>query len=99
MEDEDTQEKLFQGLDVKLAEFVKETVIKGHWTEDAFRALCAQFSFLESGVLESINAWAFKTYDDALLDEHNGFKVNPDIAGALKTALEGEGIAARQCQP
>ena len=96
VEDEYTQEKLFRGLDAKHAEFVKEIVMKDHWTEDAFRTLCAQFSFLESGVLEGINEWAFKTYDDALLDEHNGFEVNPDIADALKKAFEGEGIAARR---
>jgi hypothetical protein len=43
-----------------------------------------------SGALEAINEWSFATYDEALLDEHDGYDVTDDIAQALKTQFEKE---------
>ena len=83
-EEEVGQETLFPGLGPVHAAFATEIIKKEHWTEDAFRNLCARFSLLPSGALEDINEWAFENYGDALLDEHDGFEINPDIAGALR---------------
>lgn len=88
---ESAQETLLPGLDAKQAAFLKAIVAKGRWTEDAFHELCARFSLPASGAVEHINEWAFEIYDDALLDEHDGYEVNADIADALKMAFAGKG--------
>jgi hypothetical protein len=46
---------------------------------------------MSSGALEAVNEWAFEAYDEALLDEYDGYDVSPEIADALKQKLEGEG--------
>ena len=88
---ENAQETLLPGLDAKQAAFLKAIIAKGRWTEGAFHELCARFSLPASGAVEHINEWAFETYDDALLDEHDGYEVNAGIADALKKAFAGKG--------
>ena len=83
-EEEVRQEMLIRGLGPVHAAFVAEITRKDHWTENAFLDLCAQFSLLPSGALEDINEWAFEKFGDALLDEEDGFEINPDIADALR---------------
>ena len=42
------------------------------------------------GALETINEWAFAAYDEALLDEYEGYDVSLDIANAVADAFEKE---------
>ena len=88
---EGVQEMLVLGLDAKHAAFVREIVSKNHWIEVAFQDLCSRYSLMASGAMEVINEWAFDTFGDALLDEHDGYEVNADIADALKKVFAGEG--------
>ena len=85
------QEILVPGLEARHAAFVKEIVGKKHWAEGAFKELCDKYSFMTSGAIEDINEWAFESYGDALLDEHDGYEVNADIADELKNMFEREG--------
>ena len=41
---------------------------------------------MPAGALETINEWAWSAHDDALLDEDDGFDVNPDIAAQIAAA-------------
>ena len=41
--------------------------------------------------LEVVNEWAFERYDEALLDEYDGYDVSPEIAEAVKEMLGAEG--------
>lgn len=82
---------VLKSLDQRHAGLVRDLICQEHWTQDAFDALCKQFGVMSSGTLEAVNEWAFETYDEALLDEYEGFDVAPDIAAALKLQFEKEG--------
>lgn len=87
----DEDSVLLAGLDHKHAALVRDIVEREHWTEDAFEQLCVRHSLLASGALEAINEWAFETYDEALLDEYDGYDVTPETAAAIKQELSKEG--------
>ena len=93
---EEAQKVLVPGLDAKHAAFIREIVNRDHWIEDAFQDLCSRNSLMPSGAMEVVNEWAFETYGDALLDGHDGYEVNADIAKALTKLFEGTdgGVAA-----
>jgi len=82
---------VLKGLDDKHAALVRDLVGRGHWTEEDFDRLCADRKLLSAGALEAINEWAYETYDEALLDEYDGYDVAPDIAAALTNEFEREG--------
>lgn len=82
---------LLTGLDLKHGALVLDLVGQEHWTEEAFAQLCTQHGLMASGALESVNEWAFEIYDEALLDEYDGYDVSSDIADAVKQKLEGKG--------
>lgn len=46
---------------------------------------------MASGALEAVNEWAFENYDEALLEEYDGYDVSPDIAEAVKEKMNAEG--------
>jgi len=79
------------GLDQKNSVLVLELVAREHWTEAAFAQLCERHALMASGALEAVNEWAFENYDEALLDEYDGYDVSPDIAEAVRAKIEGEG--------
>ncbi|UWS07070.1 tellurite resistance TerB family protein [Phaeobacter inhibens] len=78
------------GLDTKQTNLVRALIAQEHWTEEAFEDLCRQSGLLASGAIEDINEWAFGTYDEALLDEYDGYEVAPDLAQELKKKFEEE---------
>lgn len=79
------------GLDDKHTALVGDLVEQEHWTEEDYKQLCAQYALPAAGALEAVNEWAFETYDDALLDEYDGYEVASEIADAVKRKLEREG--------
>jgi len=78
------------GLDAKCAALVRDLIAKDYWSEDDFADLAKRHGLMRLGALEAINEWSFATYDEALLDEHDGYDVTDDIAQALKTQFEKE---------
>ena len=78
------------GLDAKCAALVRDVITKGNWGEDEFAELAKRHGLMPLGALEAINEWSFAAYDEALLDEHDGYDVTDDIAQALKTQFEKE---------
>lgn len=78
------------GLDAKQTKLVKALISQEHWTEEAFEDLCRQSGLLASGAIEDINEWAFDIYDEALLDEYDGYDIAPDPAQELKKKFEEE---------
>ena len=89
-EDTEPDETVLGGLDAKHSHLVKALIAQDHWTEDAFEDLCRAAGLLASGAIEDINEWAYDTYDEALLDEYNGYDVSPDVAAQLKEKFEKE---------
>lgn len=78
------------GLDAKCAALVRDLIAKDYWSEDDFADLAKRHGLMPLGALEAINEWSFATYDEALLDEHDGYDVTDDIVQALKTQFEKE---------
>jgi len=68
-----------------------ELVTREHWSETEFETICASHGLMASGALEVVNEWAFETYDEALLDEYDGYDVSPEIAEAVKEKMSAEG--------
>jgi len=87
---DNTPISLLNGLNTKHTAMVAEIIELDHWTEEAFTQLAAKHEVLTSGALESINEWAYETYDEALLDAYEGFDVMPEIAKTIKSVLEKE---------
>jgi uncharacterized tellurite resistance protein B-like protein len=81
---------VLKGLDKKHALLVREIVTREHWGEDAFIELTNKHGLMASGALEAINEWAFENFDEALLDEYDGYDVAPEIAGALNAEFVKE---------
>lgn len=89
-EDAEPDETILGGLDAKHSHLVKALIAQDHWTEEAFEELCRAAGLLASGAIEDINEWAYDTYDEALLDEYDGYDVSPDLATQLKKKFEEE---------
>lgn len=78
------------GLDAKHTALVKELISRAHWREDEFGALTLRHGLMAAGALETVNEWAYGVYEDALLEEYDGYDVSSDIAQALADAFERE---------
>lgn len=79
------------GLDPKHGALVFELVTREHWSDTEFETICASHGLMASGALEVVNEWAFETYNEALLDEYDGYDVSPEIAEAVKEEMGAEG--------
>ena len=78
------------GLDVKHSRLVQALIAQDHWSEAAFEELCREAGLLASGTIEDINEWAYDTYDEALLEEYDGYEVSPNLAEQLREKFEEE---------
>ncbi|MFZ2996374.1 TerB N-terminal domain-containing protein [Sphingobium sp.] len=78
------------GLDSKHADLVTLLIQRDHWTLRGFADIAGEQGLLPSGALEAINEWAFQKFEEALLDEYDGYDVSPDIAGALRAEMAKE---------
>lgn len=93
-EDQDgASPSLLPGLDAKHAALIADLIGQDHWSEQALQELCAEHGLLLSGALETINEWSFDTYDEAFLDEYDGYDVTPEIAEAVRQKLGQENKA------
>jgi len=78
------------GLDETHTAMVRELITRQNWAEEDFAELAKRHGLMAAGSLETVNEWAFAVYDEALLDEYDGYDVSPDIANALADAFEKE---------
>lgn len=78
------------GLDQNHSALVREIITRQHWSEQDFSGLTARHGLLAAGALETVNEWAFGVYEEALLDEYEGYDVSPHIADALADEFEKE---------
>lgn len=91
--DEETKHvapSILSGLDSKHALLVEDIVRRGHWSEAEFTDLTRKHGLMASGALEVINEWAFDKFEEALLDEYEGYDVAPDIAEVLTSEFAKE---------
>ncbi|WP_305097000.1 TerB N-terminal domain-containing protein [Croceibacterium aestuarii] len=75
------------GLDPKHAMLVEQIIQREHWTDEEFDEIVGKQGLMPSGALEVVNEWSFDKFDEALLDEYDGYDVSPDIAEALRAEI------------
>lgn len=75
------------GLDPKHAMLVEQIIQRDHWTDEEFDEIASKQGLMPSGALEVVNEWAFDKFDEALLDEYEGYDVSPDIADTLRAEI------------
>lgn len=79
----------WRGLDPKHTALLRELLTRDHWREDAFAALARGYGLMASGALETLNEWAFEQFEEALLEEYDGYGVVASLAVPLRTELQG----------
>lgn len=94
-EDEDASaetagDAFLAGLDTKHGALLRALVTAEHWSEKEFADMAAKQGLMASGALETLNEWAFEKYDEAVLEEYDGYDVEPDIAAAVRAEFEKE---------
>lgn len=72
-------------LDTKHAALVAELIQRAQWSEDEFSILAKRYQLMASGSLETINEWAYETFNDALIEDYNGYEINEDIVSQLQS--------------
>lgn len=78
------------GLDAKHTALIREVITRPHWSEEDFVSLATRHDLMAAGALETLNEWSFGVYDEALLDEYEGYDLSPDIAEELAGIFEKE---------
>jgi hypothetical protein len=64
---------------VPLAELLKEQV----WSSDDLTKLAKRHQLMRTGMLDTINSWAYDSLgDEILVEEDNMYKVNQSLVGA-----------------
>ncbi len=74
----------FPGLDARHATFLHELLTHSYWDEAGFATLTAQFRLMQAGALETLNEWSFERFGDMLIEEYEGYELNPDIVAELQ---------------
>ena len=74
----------FPGLDKRHADLVSELLTRPHWEETEFEALASRLQLMAGGALEVINEWSFGRFDDLLIEEHEGYTMNPEVTIELR---------------
>ncbi|MBC6427967.1 MAG: TerB N-terminal domain-containing protein [Cellvibrionales bacterium] len=92
---EDVRQGALAGLDPKHGTLVLELIEREHWSDADFTRLCATHGLMESGALEVVNEWAFELYNEALLDEYNGYHLSAKVAGAIHQEMETKDVATK----
>ena len=73
----------FGGLDAPHRAVVSVLITRHQWAEDEIAALADEHQLMPAGALETINEWAFDRFDDALIEEYDGYEINGDVAQQL----------------
>ncbi len=79
-----------KGIDGPHGRLILELMAKMFWTTDEFAALTGKLGLLPAGAVETINEWAFDVYDEAFLEEDDGYRISPDVSQTLADELEKE---------
>ena len=83
MEDTDTA---FTGLEPKHAAFLGELLTRSRWDEADMATLARQFELMQAGAIETLNEWSFDRFGDTLIEEYEGYELNPEVSTELANA-------------
>ena len=74
----------FAGLDIRHATFLRELATRSIWDEAEYAELAARFELMRDGALETLNEWSFERFGDMLIEEYEGYELNPEILAELR---------------
>jgi uncharacterized tellurite resistance protein B-like protein len=84
---QDDVEQILEGLDRKYVPVLQRIIEKNHWPQSEFQELMVGYGLMVAGALETLNEWSYQRFDEALLDEYDGYGVSPNIASTLRAEL------------
>lgn len=77
----------FAGLSAGHAAFLSDLILRDHWTDEEFGGLAGRHKLMVAGCLEAINEWAYARFDDALIEEYDGYDLNIDVVQELRESV------------
>ncbi len=83
-DDADGPGDAFVGLDSRHAAFLRELVTRSNWDEAEYVELATRFELMRGGALETLNEWSFERFGDMLIDEYEGYELNPEVLAELR---------------
>ena len=48
--------------------------------------LARQFELMQAGAIETLNEWSFDRFGDTLIEEYEGYELNPEVSTELANA-------------
>jgi len=70
------QDGPFGTLEAPYQALLTQLMARSDWPRDAFDALCRSLDMMPNGALETLNEWAFETFDDAILEDGDPIIMN-----------------------
>jgi len=83
-QDQEESPEIFEGLDQAHSALLTELLARDAMDESEFTGLTSQLKLMKEGALETLNEWSFDQFDDLLIDDHEGFEINPEIRNILQ---------------
>lgn len=78
------------GLDLRLTALLGDLIGSERWSEAAFSDLVQRHGLMPAGALEALNEWAWNCYDEALIEEYDGYEVSTTLIERIKAELTGK---------
>lgn len=79
----DDADTVFTGLEPRHAAFLGELLTRPHWDEPDMATLARQFELMQAGTIETLNEWSFDRFGDTLIEEYEGYELNPEVSAEL----------------
>ena len=76
-------DELLPGLHSQFALLALELIQRDYWQDDEFAQLAGRFDLMPDGALEILNEWAFEQFDEPLIEEYDGYNLNPGVLERL----------------
>lgn len=90
---QDLEEDPLAGLSKKHQGFLRVLLERKCWSEKDYEELASRHELMPGGVLEAINEWAAKTFEDELIDAYGDYEMSPDVVEQIKVKMnEGAGF-------
>ena len=80
---EEDSNDIFTGLEPKHAAFLSELLTQPRWQESEVTTLARQFELMQAGAIETLNEWSFERFGDTLIEEYDGYEINPEIGAEI----------------
>ena len=75
-------------LDTAYAEFLRTLVTKPHWEATELSVVAQGHQIMLEGALEAINDWCSELFGDILVQEHDGFDLDPVVRSHLQPLVD-----------